>query len=266
MSDLLTRKIYEVRDYVYDNYHFAYVLGTGLLCQSIFAPSKKLSALSWLASLTAGAVLEPCVNPHRQIYGKGMWRLSPDHAEVALTFDDGPGPDTAALLDLLGEEKVPASFFCIGQQIEKHPQLLQRIANEGHMIGNHTYTHPNLMLRSPSQTRHELQRVQDQVQQITGQTPTFWRPPMGFRAPWTQRVADQLGLRAALWSINPRDFQDPGEEVIFDRIIEPMQWGVIVLLHDGLAQRQQTLQATRRLIPWLRDKGYRFVRLDQANG
>lgn len=265
MTDVLTRSLHQVRDYLYDHYHFAYIFGTGVICQSVFAPSKKLAALSWLASLAAGAVLEPCVNPYRQVYGKSLWRLSPDHPEVALTFDDGPGEDTAALLDLLGEEQVPASFFCIGQQIERHPELLQRIAAEGHMIGNHTHNHPNLMLRTPGQTRHELQLVQTQVQQITGQTPTFWRPPMGFRAPWTQSVADQLGLRAALWTINPRDFQDPGAATIFDRITSSMQLGVIVLLHDGLHGRGQTLQATRQMIPWLRDKGYRFVRLDQAH-
>ena len=265
MNDPIRKSFHAIRDWTYDHYHYAYALGTGLICQSLFEPSKKAAALSWMGSLAIGALLEPCVNPHRQVYGTSLWRLSPDHPEVALTFDDGPGEDTPALLDLLAEQQVKANFFCIGQQIEKHPELLLRIAAEGHMIGNHTYSHPNLMLRSPSQTHHELEKVQDLVQQICGLAPTFWRAPFGFRAPWTHGVARRLNLKSALWSINPRDFQDPGSEVIVSRTTEFLEPGVIVLLHDGLRARQQTVEATRRLIPMLREKDYRFVRLDQAH-
>jgi peptidoglycan/xylan/chitin deacetylase (PgdA/CDA1 family) len=266
VTDPITRQLHALRDWTYDHYHYAYIMGTGLLCQSVFEPSKKAAALSWLASLAVGAVLEPCVNPYRQIYGKSMWRLSPDHPEVALTFDDGPGPDTTALLDVLQEYRVQANFFCIGQQIEKHPDLLRRMAAEGHLVGNHTETHPNLMLCGPEQTRQQLERVQHRVEHICGFAPTFWRAPFGFRAPWTQRVADGLQLRAALWSINPRDFQDPGIDVIVQRTTEFLEAGVIVLLHDGLQQRQQTVEATRRLIPMLLEKHYQFVRLDEAHG
>ena len=266
MTDPIAQKLQSLRDWTYDHYHYAYALGTGLICQSLFEPSKKVTALAWLSSLAVGALLEPCVNPYRQIYGKSLWRLSPESAQLALTFDDGPGEDTEALLDLLAEHKVVANFFCIGEQIDKHPHRLERIAREGHLIGNHTRSHPNLMLCSPQRTFQELQQVQEQVQQICGQVPTYWRPPFGFRAPWTQRVADRLHLKAALWSINPRDFHDPGVDEIVQRTMDVLQPGVIVLLHDGLKGRGQTLAATRRLIPLLLEKEYRFVRLDQADG
>lgn len=265
MTDPVPKVLRSVRDWTYENYHFAYALGTGILCASLFEPSRKVSLLAWVASLAVGAALEPCVNPSRQIYGRSLWRLSPEHPEVALTFDDGPGEDTPALLDLLAEQGVVANFFCVGRQIEKHPDLLKRIAAEGHMIGNHTYSHPNLILCSPGQTRLELERVQELVELHCGQTPRFWRAPMGFRAPWTQRVADQLKLKAALWSINPRDFQDPGVPVIVSRTMQDLQPGVIILLHDGFAGRRQTIEAVGQLIAQLRAKEYRFVRLDQAH-
>lgn len=253
-----------LRDWTYENYHLAYLAGTAILCQSLFFPSKKATALAWLACTGAGVVLEPCVNPFRHTYGKSWWRLSPDEPCIALTFDDGPGPDTEALLDLLKELGVPGNFFCIGQQIEKYPGVLGRMAQEGHLIGNHTYSHPNLLRTGWSQTRQELMRVQTLIEQETGQTARFWRPPFGFRAPWTIRVARKLGLESVLWSINPRDFQDPGVEELVRRVQDQVQQGVIVLFHDGPGPRAQTLEAVRRLVLHFQEKGYRFVRLDQA--
>lgn len=263
--DILTQHIHLWRDWLYDHYYWAYLSGTAVICNSMFFPDAKATLLSWLACGAAGAVLEPCVNPYRQFYGKSLGRLSGDQPRVALTFDDGPGEDTPELLDLLKREKVQASFFLIGTQIEKHPDLVRRIADEGHLIGNHTYSHPNLMLCSPQRTHQELARVQGQVEQLTGQKPTFWRPPFGFRAPWTQAAASKLGLRSALWTTNPRDFQDPGAQVIVDRTMAELQKGLIVLLHDGLRQRAQTLEATRALIALIKDKKYQLVRLDSAD-
>jgi peptidoglycan/xylan/chitin deacetylase (PgdA/CDA1 family) len=262
MDDPLTRLLFRLRDWTYDHYHWAFVLGTGAICRSVFFPDPKATSLAWLSCLAAGAVLEPCVNPYRQVYGASLGQLPEG---VALTYDDGPGPDTPALLDLLAREEVKASFFLIGSQIEKYPDTVRRIAAEGHLIGNHTYSHPNLMLCSPGRTRRELERVQQQIQELTGQKPTFWRPPFGFRSPWTQAVASQLGLKSALWSVNPRDFQDPGTAVIVQRTKDGLKPGVIVLLHDGLEGRVQTLEATKHLISELKATA-RFVRLDQAHG
>jgi len=265
VSDRIREGLDRIRDWTYEHYHYAYVMGTGWICQDVFGPSHKAIFCSWMTCLAAGVVLEPCVNPYRQVYGKSQWRLSPDYPEVALTFDDGPGEDTAELLDLLAAEKVSANFFCVGQQMEKYPDLVRRIVDEGHLIGNHTYSHPNLMLCGPQRTRQELQRVQELFLELTGQVPDCWRAPFGFRAPWTQRVADQLKLRSILWSINPRDFQNPGSQVLVDRVNQQVEQGVIVLLHDGFSGRGQTLAATRQLIPLLRERHYQFVRLDQAH-
>lgn len=261
MNDPLTRGIYQVRDWTYENYHWAYLAGTAVLCNSLFYANPAHTIYAWLVCVLLGAVLEPCVNPYRQVYGKGLGRVS---SGVALTFDDGPSEDTPALLDLLKQEGVKATFFVIGSQVEKHPEIVLRIAAEGHQIGNHTFSHPNLMVCTPQRTRRELERVQQQLQELTGQKPTWWRPPFGFRSPWTQSVADRLGLKCALWTVNPRDFQDPGSLVIVDRVMAAMDQGIIVLLHDGLEKRGQTLEATRELISRLKEKGIRMVTLDDA--
>jgi peptidoglycan/xylan/chitin deacetylase (PgdA/CDA1 family) len=261
MNDPLTRAIYQIRDWTYENYHWAYLAGTAALCNSIFYPNPAHTIYAWLLCVLLGAVLEPCVNPYRQVYGKGLGRVS---SGVALTFDDGPSEDTPALLELLKQEGVKATFFVIGSQIEKHPEIVRRIAAEGHLIGNHTYSHPNLMICTPQRTRQELERVQKQLQELTGQKPTWWRPPFGFRSPWTQAVAARLGLKCALWTVNPRDFQDPGSLVIVERIMAALDKGVIVLLHDGLEKRGQTLEATRELIGRLKEQGVRMVTLDDA--
>ena len=260
----LQRAYRALRDWVYDNYHWAYVIGTGLICQALMFPSKKWALLSWLASLLLGALLEPCVNPYRQIYGRSLWRGSREHGSVALTFDDGPDESTAELLDLLRAEGVKATFFCIGEQMARHPELVRRIHAEGHLLGNHTYSHPNLLTLSPQATEEQLRRTQSLFAElIPGFVPQFWRPPFGYRAPWTYSVAQKLGLQAALWSINPRDFQDPGVEVIVSRTMELLQPGVIILLHDGIGRRPQTVEAVRQLIPQIRARHYEFVRLDQ---
>lgn len=262
MNDPLTQQILKLRDWTYDNYHWAYLAGTAILCNSLFFPDPAHTIYAWLTCVVIGALLEPCVNPYRQLYGKSLGKVP---SGVALTFDDGPSQDTPALLDLLKAEGVKATFFLIGSQIEKYPETVKRIAAEGHQLGNHTGSHPNLMLCTPQRTRRELERVQQQIQQLTGQKPSFWRPPFGFRSPWTQSVAGQLGLRCALWTLNPRDFQDPGTEVIVQRTMDGLEQGAIVLLHDGLEKRAQTLEATRQLIRLLKEKEFRFVRLDQEH-
>lgn len=261
MTDPLTRQIYKIRDWTYENYHWAYLAGTAIICNSLFFPDPAHTIYAWLTCVVLGAMLEPCVNPYRHVYGVSLGRLP---SGVALTFDDGPSEDTPALLDLLKSEGVKATFFLIGGQIEKYPEVVKRIAAEGHQLGNHTYSHPNLMICGPERTRRELERVQQQIQELTGQKPTFWRPPFGFRAPWSQVVASKLGLRSALWTSNPRDFQDPGAEVIVQRTMAAMGKGVIVLLHDGLKKRGQTLEATRELIRRLKEREIRLVRLDES--
>ncbi len=260
MTDPLERFWVQLRDWTYDHYYLAYLVGTGVLCFSLAFPSKKWALISWAVVVVLGIVLEPCVNPYNPVYGASLGRLEEENA-VALTFDDGPAQDTPALLDLLGQLEVPATFFCVGRQLEQYPEVARRIAAEGHTLANHTEEHVNLMTLLPGATRRQLQRVQERLHSLTGQTPRWWRPPYGFRAPWTFAVARRLGLKAVLWSCNPRDFHNPGPQVIVDRVLEKLRSGDIILLHDGFHSRGQTLQAVALLVPELRRRGFKLVKL-----
>ena len=261
MIDPIERYWVRLRDWTYDHYYLAYFLGTGVLCFGVTFPSKTWGLISWAVVSLLGILLEPCVNPYNPVYGSSLGRLSRDGV-VALTFDDGPSEDTPALLDLLRRLEVPATFFCVGKQLEQYPEVARRIASDGHTLANHTEDHLNLMTLLPGATRTQLQRVQERLHSLTGATCTLWRPPYGFRAPWTFAVARGLGLKAVLWSCNPRDFHDPGPQVVVDRVLQNLRDGDIILLHDGFHSRHQTLEAVALLVPELRRRGYQLVKLN----
>lgn len=261
--DPLTRVIVEVRDWVYDHYPSAFVLGTFCIFYTMFMPDLKLFLIFWVPCLLVGLLLEPCVNPENLTYGAGLVRLTPAGNEkpLALTFDDGPGPSTPQLLELLQRQDIKATFFLIGQQIEKYPQTVRLIHEAGHVIGNHTYSHPSLLMSSPSATEEELRKTQDLVVSLTGRAPGIFRPPYGYRAPWTAKSAATVQLRQVLWSLNPRDFQHPGVGVLVRRIESKVRAGDIILLHDGREECSQTLEALEIVIPKLRAAGFHFESL-----
>ena len=263
-DDSLSQAIYQIRDAVYDNYQAAYVVGTGIILYTLFFHDLILLAGSWLAIIALGFLLEPCVNPHNRRYGWGLVKGEASLGmKVALTFDDGPGPDTGALLDLLAQHQVKATFFCIGTQAKLHPQLVERIAREGHVVGNHTQNHCSLLAASPTRGAREIAEGQATLGKILAEPPRLFRHPYGFRAPWTHSQLKKAGLTSILWSVNPRDFQNPGSSTITERVLSAIHPGAVVLLHDGLEGRLQTLEAVAQLIPKLREQGYEFVTVDQ---
>lgn len=257
--DPLSRLLLAIRDWTYDHYYWAFVVGTAVLCRSFFFPSLTWTCLGWVGCLVLGALLEPCVNPYRQLFGRSLWKGSGE--KVALTFDDGPGPDTAALLDLLKAHGARATFFCVGSAAEQHPDLIDRMRAEGHEVGNHTWSHANLLRSSPAATRREL----SQTQEVLRGAVRWWRPPFGYRAPWSYPVARKLGLEPVLWSVNPRDFQNPGAEVIVQRTLAELHEGMILLLHDGPGERSQTLVATEQLLGHLRERGLQAVTVSELD-
>ena len=124
----------------------------------------------------------------------------------ALTFDDGPSINTPHLLDMLEEYGIPATFFLLGNQAERHPDIVKRILAEGHEVGNHSYSHPNLRAVSPARKEEELRRT-DTILRNLGATPLFMRPPYGSFDAYTEKVAESLGLSVMLWSMDSRDWQ-----------------------------------------------------------
>jgi len=179
---------------------------------------------------------------------------------VALTFDDGPHPAyTPALLDALAELDVKATFFLVGAEVDAHPEIARRIAAEGHEIGNHTYEHRYLPLRSTRSVEAELSATDRAIRAATGVTPTLARPPWGGRSPWTVRAFTRLAKRIILWDVNSFDWKGAPADEVAARVLERVRPGSIVLLHDARDGGEVTVETVRRLVPALRGRGLELV-------
>jgi len=175
---------------------------------------------------------------------------SRDRRRVALTFDDGPDPArTPAVLAALAELGVKATFFVVGAKVEAHPELVARIAREGHELGNHTHTHRYLPLARSRSVVDELRRTDAAIARITGCTPTLARPPYGGRSPRNVRAFARAGKRVVLWDVNSFDWKGAPAEVVAERVMARVRPGSIVLLHDTA---EHTADSVRRIVPALR--------------
>jgi peptidoglycan-N-acetylglucosamine deacetylase len=189
--------------------------------------------------------------------------------QVALTFDDGPDPTwTPQILDILKRYNLKATFFLVGSQAEQYPDLVKRIVAEGHMVGNHTYTHANLALISPEQVQIEANATQRLIESITGRSTTLFRPPynadstpasIAELAPLKQIQDDQYLI--VMENIDPEDWARPGADVILDRIKQERNNGSLILLHDAGGNREQTVEALPMIIDWLEARGDQIVPL-----
>ena len=198
-----------------------------------------------------------------------------DH-KVALTFDDGPDPQwTPRILDILAREQVPATFFVIGTNAEMHPEILRRTVREGHELGIHTFTHPNIAAISPTQFELELTATQRLLASAVGRQSVLFRPPYAVDAePETPdqvrpiEMASRLGYVTVGMQIDPDDWQRPGVDAIVSRTVAAAQSGEghVILLHDSGGDRTQTLAALPRIIAALRAQGFEFVTLATLMG
>jgi cellulose synthase/poly-beta-1,6-N-acetylglucosamine synthase-like glycosyltransferase/peptidoglycan/xylan/chitin deacetylase (PgdA/CDA1 family) len=200
--------------------------------------------------------------------------------KLALTFDDGPDPEwTPAILAILKEKKVPATFFMIGSNMEAHPGLVQRVLAEGHEIGNHTYTHPNLADTSPAATRLELNATQRLFEALTGRSMRFFRSPYLTDANPSDadeiepiKQAQQLGYSEVTANLDTLDWENLSVPQMMDLIFtalknpNPDLRGNVVLMHDSGGDRSRTLVLLPRLIDTLRAQGYSFVPLSELAG
>ena len=188
---------------------------------------------------------------------------------IALTYDDGPNPSaTPALLDVLARHKTPAAFFLIGTFVMQWPKLVQRIAREGHAIGNHSTTHPNLTELTPAQITAELSSTTSALARL-GIVTDLFRPPYGYHNAAVAEVATALSLRMVLWDITGFDWSGEYASQIVEAIERQItDRGGIILLHDGYhvrsgADRRSTVEATDMLIPRLQAREFRFVPLTE---
>ncbi|CAB4928839.1 unannotated protein [freshwater metagenome] len=184
---------------------------------------------------------------------------------IALTYDDGPSADTAALLDTLQRLDVPATFFMIGRQVEAHADVVRRVLAEGHEIGNHSWDHADLG-RGGARASRQLRETNAVIQSVTGYTPCVFRPPYGSTGPDLVERTRAAGLTSILWSVDPLDWKRPGADHIVARVLRQTGPGAIILSHDGGGPRAQTLAAAPRVIAGLRRRGYTFVTVSELLG
>jgi cellulose synthase/poly-beta-1,6-N-acetylglucosamine synthase-like glycosyltransferase/peptidoglycan/xylan/chitin deacetylase (PgdA/CDA1 family)/spore germination protein YaaH len=199
----------------------------------------------------------------------------PGPHKVALTFDDGPDPTwTPKILHILKEMNAPATFFVLGSQIQQYPDLLERIANAGHEIGNHTYTHQNLAVASDEQIDLELNATTRLIEAVTGHSTAYFRPPYNSDGTPSQpgemralHIARDLGYLTVTQSIDPDDWERPGADAIVARVKDQRAaGGSVILLHDAGGDRSQTVAALPRIIDYLRARGDTIVPLSDIIG
>ena len=203
---------------------------------------------------------EPTPEPEPQPEPEPAPAPPDDGPVVHLTFDDGPNATyTPQVLDLLAAYGARSTFFVIGEQVADHPDIAARIVDEGHAIGNHTWSHARLTEVPEATFTSEILDTQAVVEETTGTTPSCLRPPFGARDETVNQGAADLGLEMAMWDIDPRDWERPGTDTIVERVLADIEPGAVVLLHDGFRDREQTVAATERLLEWLTDQGYRVT-------
>ena len=205
------------------------------------------------------------IAPRSQLYGRTFTRNPRQAREIALTYDDGPNdPHTFHLLDVLDKKGVKATFFMIGKYVDQRPDIVRAVCDAGHAIGNHTYTHPNLIFRSKWQLRDEISRCDRALQDAVGDRRTrLFRPPFGGRRPATLRTVRQMGFIPIMWNVTGFDWSAESADAIERKVTRRVRGGDVVLLHDGghLAfgtDRSFTVAATERLLERYQDQEYVF--------
>ncbi len=187
-----------------------------------------------------------------------------DEKVIALTFDDGPHPRyTDEILDILCEYGIKATFFVIGRNAEAYPNQLRRIADEGHELGNHTYTHLELKCADKSKLMGELRKTESVVTNITGLRPKLFRPPRGYCSALTVGCNAEMGYKMVVWNVDTRDWAHSSEDNICRAVMNGVHSGSIVLFHDYVSGEYHTPAALKRIIPALLSEGYRFLTVSE---
>ncbi|WP_455542713.1 polysaccharide deacetylase family protein [Intestinibacter sp.] len=191
-----------------------------------------------------------------------------DEKVVALTFDDGPDEVfTPQVLDILKKYDVKATFFVIGEKVPYNKKIVKREQDEGHEIGNHTYTHINAAKKTRAEIEDEVTKTQEVIKEVTGKYPTLFRPPYRALNRDLCQIVKSKNMNIVLWSnIDVRDWSNPGVSTMVNTIDSNVENGNIIILHDYNSVRNdksQTIQALEIIIPDLKEKGYKFVTISQ---
>jgi chitin deacetylase len=201
--------------------------------------------------------------PPEQFRGQIVYQANISNSKViALTFDDGPSPETLKVLEVLQQHNTVATFFCLGRNLREYPEIAKRIVQAGNAIGNHTWHHyyHNVTEQTAS---NEIDYTGIHIYRSTGTKSLLFRPPGGHLNNGFAAYAKKKNYVVVMWSIDPKDYLQPPASTIANTVISQAKSGAIVLLHDGGGSRQQTIQALSIIIPKLKQQGYRFVTIPQ---
>jgi peptidoglycan-N-acetylglucosamine deacetylase len=178
---------------------------------------------------------------------------------IALTIDDGPSPVyTPQVLALLARYRVTATFSMIGIEVQTHPGVAREVADAGHVIANHTWSHPDLARLPPAVVTEQMSQATEAIHAATGRIPDLFRAPYGAWSPFVLAQCARAGLTPLDWSVDPRDWSRPGVAAIVANIMRNTRTGSIILEHDGGGDRSQTVAALKIVIPRLLAAGYHF--------
>jgi peptidoglycan/xylan/chitin deacetylase (PgdA/CDA1 family) len=225
--------------------------------------------------VAGGAIVAAITAAYQSMAPTGQWcgrtftGFSRGTKQLALTYDDGPNdPHTLRLLEVLARHNVRATFFCVGSYVRQRPEIVREIVNAGHIVGNHTFTHPLLTFMSSDEIRAELSNCRAALQDAIGEHSNLFRPPFGGRRPAVLRIARELDLEPVMWNVTGYDWNAPPAAEIEKKVSKQIRGGNVILLHDGGhkqigADRSQTVLATDHLIAKYKQEGYEFKPIPQ---
>jgi peptidoglycan-N-acetylglucosamine deacetylase len=220
-----------------------------------------------VAAAGAAALAYAVRSPRSNVFGPSVWHGPRDRRAIALTFDDGPSESTPEILELLDRYRAPATFFQCGLNVRRLPEIARAVWAGGHEIGNHSYTHLMLAMRSPGMIEEEFSRAQETIAETTGCSPTLLRAPFGVRWFGFRQVQLRLGLLGVMWTAIGYDWKRPTRFIV-ERVKAGISNGAIICLHDGRQLRVRpdigpTLEAVRVLVPLIQEQGYRLETVSQ---
>jgi peptidoglycan-N-acetylglucosamine deacetylase len=218
--------------------------------------SKKAFGIMFSSALMFSSLADTALIP-----GDLVWKVNTTVPVVALSFDDGPGPYTEKVLDMLKTHNAKATFFMLGELVKTQPQIAQSIVKAGHEPASHTYTHTNFA-KTPPETgtpklTDSIRKTQDVIEQAVGQRPRYVRMPHGIDRPWIREVAKEQGLVLVNWTFG-YDWFNMTREVMAKSYVDQIRPGAIILMHDG-GKRQKTVDVLEILLQALNEKGYQVV-------
>lgn len=202
-----------------------------------------------------------------QVLGELVSHVNTQEKVVALTYDDGPNPPyTNQLLDIFDRHHVKATFFVIGNMIEKHPETVRLVLSKGYELGNHSYSHKRMVFNSPSFIRSEIETTDNLLRQLGVKQEIHFRAPYGRKLIVLPYFLAQMHKKNILWNVNPKDYGASSSAAIANYVLEKVVPGSIINLHDGGGDRSKTVAATEIIIKKLQEKGYTFKTVSELIG